>query len=107
MNAKNIDCIYNFLGSALIEMHLEHSATISVKIEKGFPGNPLRCKLISDKAVPCYTSSTNFGNHDPASIITSHHRNNCFDYESLMSRKMRQAEERKRLEREMIEDEEE
>ena len=42
--------IHDYLGSALIEMHLGHCAEMAVEIERGFSGNPLKSKLISETA---------------------------------------------------------
>jgi len=39
-------------GSALIEMNLGHCAEMAVKMERGFCGNPLKLKLISETTAP-------------------------------------------------------
>ena len=83
-------------------MHLGHCAEMAVKIERGFSGNPLKSKLISETAAPhSIRSETKF--EDSATQSTSaHHDFNLYAHESLVSRKMRQAKEREEIEREIV-----
>ena len=94
-------------GSALIEMADQLSAEMAAKIEQGFAGNPLTIKLLQD--VDHKTPAE--GDSKEKNKVTNHQTNavhnnsavNFQDYENLVLRKMRQAEERKRLEQEILE----
>ena len=82
------------------------SAEMASRNERGFEHNPLKVKLIldsmpSDKAEPSYRDNM----EQSTNSFTTQESSNFQDYESLVLRKMRQAEERKRLEQEIIEQE--
>ena len=86
-------------------MDRECCAEMAVKREKGFSGNPLRAKLILDTAMRQMASSLPNEESLADHIKPLQHESKSYDYESLELRKIRQAEERKRLEREIIEEE--
>ena len=96
----NVTFVPNFVGSALIEMALRSSAEMASTTERGFAGNPLKIKLIADSIQSHETSSSNADQSN--NISTTQQTSSFQDYESLVLRKMRQAEERKRLEEEIL-----
>ncbi|RZF32698.1 hypothetical protein LSTR_LSTR004126 [Laodelphax striatellus] len=94
-------------GSALVEFTQSGPASNAEKYENGFPENPLRIEMI-DKVPEVSTPlprqepnhlSKNTSNPKSTSINT--------DFESLVMRQMRQAEERKRLIEQLQKEEEE
>ena len=91
-------------GSALIEMAKQASADMASRVERGFAQIPLKCKLIEGTTESSNTNveKQNIGqSFEPAPSPQSN--SNFQDYETLVLRKMRQAEERKRLEQEILE----
>ena len=78
-------------------MHLGHCADMAVEIERGFSGNPLKSKLISETTAP-HSIRSRSKIEDSATQTTS----DLYSHESLVSRKMRQAKEREEIEREII-----
>ncbi|KAG8188551.1 hypothetical protein JTE90_007159 [Oedothorax gibbosus] len=95
-------------GSAILEFTTPESAQLAFESEKGNPENPLTLSWISGQ--PELPHNSRFSNNQPTfkgpapepakdSALTSR------DYESLVLMKMRQAEERKRLIEQMMENE--
>ena len=84
-------------------MHLGHCADMAVEIERGFSGNPLKSKLISETTAP-HSIRSRSKIEDSATQTTSAalHDFDLYSHESLVSRKMRQAKEREEIEREII-----
>lgn len=94
-------------GSALIEMAARTSAEMASSIETGFEQAPLKVKLL-EISVPSVANihmqaNTQNENHAFSSQYTA---SNFEDHETLVLRKMRQAEERKKLEQEIREQDE-
>ena len=91
-------------GSALIEMAQKSSAEMASRVERGFAEVPLKCKLI-DGVSNSGSANTEQPKITPSyePVLTSQSNSNFQDYETLVLRKMRQAEERKRLEQEILE----
>lgn len=75
-------------GSALVEFKSQEAGEMAVTYEKGLMSNPLQMEWIGDPPNK---------KGDPNLATSSH-----FDFEDLVLRKMRQAEERKRLIAEMM-----
>lgn len=73
-------------GSALVEFKTQEAGEMAVAYEKGLMDNPLQLEWLGEAPSNKKQSSTSSG----------------FDYEDLVLRKMRQAEERKRLIAEMM-----
>lgn len=91
-------------GSALIEMANKSSAEMASRVETGFAKVPLKCKLIEGVAESGGGNVNKSTNDQSAKPNTIQQANSNFqDYETLVLRKMRQAEERKRLEQEILE----
>ena len=91
-------------GSALIEMATTSSADMASKVERGFVQIPLKCKLIEggpESVCSGNADTPNIQSTEPTSTLQSN--SNFNDYETLVLRKMRQAEERKKLEQEILE----
>ena len=89
-------------GSALIEMAVRTSAEMASSMETGFEQAPLKVKLL-ENSVPSVANihmqaNTQNENHAFSSQYTA---SNFQDHETLVLRKMRQAEERKKLEQEI------
>ena len=89
-------------GSALIEMTARTSAEMASSMETGFEQAPLKVKLL-ENSVPSVANihmqaNTQNENHAFSSQYTA---SNFQDHETLVLRKMRQAEERKKLEQEI------
>jgi len=90
-------------GSALVEFESRDAAKLALDLETGLPHNPVRIQRVSDSSGGDGNvggggdgAATNYGSAASAaktSIPLSTDR----DFESLVVRKMRQAEERKRL----------
>eukprot|EP00096_Caligus_rogercresseyi_P015325 TRINITY_DN7774_c0_g1_i1.p1 TRINITY_DN7774_c0_g1~~TRINITY_DN7774_c0_g1_i1.p1 ORF type:complete len:285 (-),score=82.21 TRINITY_DN7774_c0_g1_i1:89-943(-) len=80
--------------SALIEMKDSHAVSLASQIETGYSDNPLKIKKLSEKA------------KEPPMPQGSSIPLNENDYETLVMRNLRQAEERKRLIQEMMEKDE-
>lgn len=81
-------------GSALIEFRTEDGAEMAVSYEKGILKNPVRMEWVStDPATKLKSKSTNRN-----STISDN------DFESLVLREMRQAEERKKLIEQLMKD---
>ncbi|KAK6620881.1 hypothetical protein RUM43_011179 [Polyplax serrata] len=74
-------------GLALIEFKEKKAAELAIKIELGLIHNPLKLKWVNKDLRMSHKSNISAG----SSLVTER------DYESLVLRKMRQAEERKRL----------
>ena len=94
-------------GSALIEMAVRTSAEMASSMETGFEQAPLKVKLL-ESSVPSVPNihmqaSNENVNHAFSSQYTA---SNFQDHETLVLRKMRQAEERKKLEQEIREQDE-
>ena len=94
-------------GSALIEMATRTSAEMASNMESGFEQAPLKVKLL-ENSVPSVANihmqaNTQNENHAFSSQYTA---SNFQDHETLVLRKMRQAEERKKLEQEIREQDE-
>ena len=94
-------------GSALIEMAARTSAEMASSMETGFEQAPLKVKLL-ENSVPSVANvhmqaNTQNENHAYATQYTA---SNFQDHETLVLRKMRQAEERKKLEQEIREQDE-
>lgn len=77
-------------GSAVVEFKTQDAAEMAVSYEKGILSNPLKLEWIGDAPK----------SKKPGATITE------TDYESLVLRQLRQAEERKRLIEQMMKDEE-
>lgn len=92
-------------GSALIEMATTSSAGMASNVERGFVQIPLKCKLIeSDPELASVGNADRPNITQPTeSTSTTQSNSNFNDYETLVLRKMRQAEERKKLEQEILE----
>ncbi|XP_059080520.1 dnaJ homolog subfamily C member 17-like [Tigriopus californicus] len=93
--------------SGLVEMHSRSAAELAAQIETGFRDHPLKVKLITDTQTPTSgpsrpesAFSTPLGGALFASAETVARTQ---DFESLVMRKLRQEEERKRLIREIEE----
>ena len=84
-------------------MNLGHCAEMAVKMERGFCGNPLKLKLISETTAP-HSIRSEAKIEDSATQTTSYaHRDfNLYAHESLVSRKIRQAKEREEIEHEIM-----
>jgi len=83
-------------GSALIEMAKQASADMASRVERGFAQIPLKCKLIEGvtESSNANVEKQNIGqSFEPAPTPQSH--SNFQDYETLVLRKMRQAEKKK------------
>nr|XP_040582853.1 dnaJ homolog subfamily C member 17-like [Lepeophtheirus salmonis]XP_040582854.1 dnaJ homolog subfamily C member 17-like [Lepeophtheirus salmonis] len=88
--------------SALIEMKDSNAASIAAKIETGYMDNPLKIKIVSENDKKSTTPQVMpFETPQTASTLQSDN-----DYETLVMRKLRQAEERKKLIKEMIKNDE-
>ena len=85
-------------------MAVRSSAELASNTERGYQGNPLKNKLLFDDEQPYVDNlSTKAKIEEEPQYCSS--QNNVGDfqnYESLVLRKMRQAEERKRLEQEIL-----
>nr|ACO14766.1 DnaJ homolog subfamily C member 17 [Caligus clemensi] len=81
--------------SALIEMKDSKAADLASKIETGYSDNPFKIKVISENGQKIPAASS-------AETTTSSCLPSDNDYETLVMRKLRQAEERKRLINEMM-----
>ena len=82
------------------------SAEMASRNERGFEHNPLKVKVILDSIPNNMTKPSYKANMaQSTNSFTAEQSSNFQDYESLVLRKMRQAEERKRLEQEIIEQE--
>lgn len=82
-------------GSAMIEFKTQDGAEMAVAYEKGLLDNPLTLQWIG--AAPT-SGKTSAGSGEPTTITDN-------DFESLVLRQMRQAEERKRLIEQMMQEE--
>lgn len=82
-------------GSALVEFTTKEGAEMAVSYEKGDLKNPLKLSWLGGKE-PSHTSNTASAAAAPAPPPSSATLNNN-DFESLVLRNLRQAEERKRL----------
>ncbi len=105
---KRIFCKYGDVGEVIVMASKKKSgshsglvemlsgAQMAVNIEKGFPGNPLKVKLLGgdESAQEAAAPQASTFNNDTNLNQTSQ---SFDDYESLVMRKMRQEEERKRL----------
>ena len=90
--------------SGLVEMSSKSAAKMAVQIEIGFAENPLKVKLVDEDPVPSQQRQQPHQSSFPsAGVSSSDNLRNDNDFESLVMRKMRQEEERKRLIREMEE----
>lgn len=81
-------------GSAMVEFRTQDGAEMAVAYERGLPDNPLQLEWIG--AAP--RSKSGSGGSASTTITDN-------DFESLVLRQMRQAEERKRLIEQMMKDE--
>ena len=92
-------------GSALIEMAQKSTADMASRVERGFVQIPLKCKLIEGgpESVSCVNADTPNITQSTEPTSTLQSNSNFNDYETLVLRKMRQAEERKKLEQEILE----
>ena len=74
--------------------------------ERGFEHNPLKVKIILDSMPNNIEEPSHRTNIEQSTnSFAAQQSSNFQDYESLVLRKMRQAEERKRIEQEIIEQE--
>ena len=87
-------------------MATRSSAELASRTEIGFCGNPLKIKLISNSNLHDMPNPSPTTSFQSSQFISSQQNANFQDYESLVLRKMRQAEERKRLEQEILEQDE-
>jgi DnaJ homolog subfamily C member 17 len=78
-------------GSGIVEFKLQDAAEMAISYEKGILENPLKLEWIGDAPK----------SRKPGATVTEN------DYESLVLRQMRQAEERKRLIEQMMKDDQE
>ena len=79
------------------------SADLASKTERGFENNPLKTKLLLDNDGDTTTGEKGTKAENNPVFSSAQPTQNFQHYESLVLRKMRQAEERKRLEQEMLE----
>ena len=86
-------------GSALVEFEDIAAARMAVNIETGFPENKLKVKPLWEEKTQCGVSSGVEAPSGAAGGVSS-------DFESLVMRKLRQEEERKRLIQKIMEEEE-
>jgi len=87
-------------GSALLEFEDINAAKMALNIETGFSENKLKIKALWAEEP---STDSNVGDSNPVSAGDSSGVNR--DFESLVMRKLRQVEERKRLIQKMMEDE--
>ncbi|XP_001359941.3 dnaJ homolog subfamily C member 17 [Drosophila pseudoobscura] len=80
-------------GRAMVELTTREACDMILAYEKGDSSNPLHFEWVTPPAEEKRSASTAASNHSP------------LDYEDLVMRKLRQAEERKRLIAEMMKDE--
>jgi len=90
----------------LVEMKSRSAAAMASKIETGFSESPFKVKLLDDHPSedrPTQTTSAKqmFNSAVGAASDAASEKQFC-DYETLVMRQMRQAEERKRLEAEIL-----
>ena len=85
-------------GSALVEFDDMTAAKMSVSIETGYPENKLKIKGLWEEESHC-SNAPNMTNTSEQSSVDLNR-----DFESLVMRKLRQEEERKRLIKQMMEE---
>ena len=84
-------------GSALVEFDSLTAAKMAVNIETGFQENKLKIKGLWEEETQHQTQESNNSMSGAGSV-------NNTDFESLVMRKLRQEEERKRLIKQMMEE---
>ena len=89
-------------GSALVEFDSLMPAQMALNIETGFTENKLKIKGLWETEVESSNSSTNVNNVNQSAASDPSLLNR--DFESLVMRKLRQEEERKRLIKQMMEE---
>ena len=80
-----------------------YSAELASSTERGYADHPLKVKLIQDSLQENVESTSRNKTTQSTDKVSAEESSNFQDYESLVLRKMRQAEERKRLESEIME----
>jgi len=83
-------------GSAIVELDTITAAKMALNIETGFPENPLKLKQLWEERNNVPVAGLGHSS-DKSNIVNT-------DFESLVMRKLRQEEERKRLIQQMMEE---